>query len=147
MRLPDTLKKIKDYPDLPKDVFILLLILLVGMGSFLLGRLSAVEEGGKKDLRIRTNALPASVGVSREGGVSVDTKTPLPPRESASLPLDGTEKVGGQGMYVGSKNGQAYYLPWCGGVKRIKEENKVWFASKADAEAKGYKPAGNCKGI
>jgi len=50
-------------------------------------------------------------------------------------------------MYVGSKNGTAYYLPWCGGVKLINEENKIWFASKEDAETKGYKPAGNCKGI
>ena len=51
------------------------------------------------------------------------------------------------GQYVASKNGERYYLPWCGGVSRINEENKVWFASKAEAEAAGYTPAANCKGI
>lgn len=51
------------------------------------------------------------------------------------------------GHYVASKNGEAYYLPWCSGVTRIKEENKVWFTSKEEAEARGYRPAKTCKGI
>lgn len=49
--------------------------------------------------------------------------------------------------YVGSKNGTKYHLPWCAGAKQIKEENKVWFSSKTEAEKAGYSPASNCKGI
>lgn len=52
-----------------------------------------------------------------------------------------------EGGYVASKNGTKYHLPWCGSAKQIKEENKIWFATKADAEAAGYTPASNCKGI
>jgi len=57
------------------------------------------------------------------------------------------EPIAEGGQYVASKNGEAYYLPWCGGATRINPENKVWFASKAEAEAKGYRPAKTCKGI
>lgn len=49
--------------------------------------------------------------------------------------------------YVASKNGTKYHLPTCPGAKRIKEENKIWFDSKAEAEQAGYEPAKNCKGI
>ncbi len=50
--------------------------------------------------------------------------------EDASLP----------GKYVGSKNSNKYHLPDSSTAKRIKEENKVWFQSKEEAEAKGYVP-------
>ena len=52
-----------------------------------------------------------------------------------------------RGAYVASKSGKRYYLPDCAGVSRIKEENKVWFKTKVDAESRGYSPAANCKGI
>jgi hypothetical protein len=29
----------------------------------------------------------------------------------------------------------------------MKEENKIWFASKEEAKKKGYHPAGNCPGL
>ena len=50
-------------------------------------------------------------------------------------------------VYVASKNGTKYYLPTCGTAKRIKEENRVWFASKEEAEATGYQAAQNCPGL
>ncbi len=49
--------------------------------------------------------------------------------------------------YIASKNGKAYYLPSCSGVARIKEENKVYFATKQAAEAAGYAPAATCPGL
>ena len=51
------------------------------------------------------------------------------------------------GPYVGSKSGTKYYLTSCSGVKRIKEANKVFFASVNDAVAAGYQPAVNCPGL
>jgi len=43
--------------------------------------------------------------------------------------------------------GKAYHLPHCSGAKSISEANKITFATKAEAEAAGYRPAANCKGI
>ncbi len=51
------------------------------------------------------------------------------------------------GQLVASKNGTKYYLPWCAGVDRISDANKVWFNSVESAKAKGYAPASNCKGL
>lgn len=51
------------------------------------------------------------------------------------------------GGYVASKSGTKYHLPWCPGAQSMREENKIWFATKEDAERAGYKPASNCKGL
>lgn len=48
---------------------------------------------------------------------------------------------------VASKTGKKYYLPWCGSVSNISEENKVWFENVEMAKAAGYTPASNCKGL
>lgn len=45
-----------------------------------------------------------------------------------------------QCVFVGSKNSTLYHLPKCAAARRIKEENKRCFASKEDAESKGYRP-------
>ena len=48
---------------------------------------------------------------------------------------------------VVSKNSatKKYHYAWCLGAKKIKEENKIWFASSQEAESKGYALAGNCQ--
>ncbi len=43
-------------------------------------------------------------------------------------------------MFVASKNSKIYHLPDCKYVKRIKEENKIWFKSAKEAKEKGYSP-------
>ncbi len=156
MRLPDTLKKIKDYPDLPKDIFVTLLILLVGLGAFFLGRLSVFDETQKGNLQIR-NTLSAVAGGAESGGVrkgeaaTAHAGVVVVDNQFISSSLNSappiSEATNSKGAYVASKTGHVYYLSSCGGVKRIKEENKVWFASKGDAELKGYKPAATCKGM
>jgi hypothetical protein len=37
-----------------------------------------------------------------------------------------------------------YHHTWCASAGRIKEENRVWYPTAADAEAAGYSLAGNC---
>lgn len=48
---------------------------------------------------------------------------------------------------VASRGGTKYYLPWCAGADRIRDANKVWFASPEAAEAHGYERASNCDGL
>jgi hypothetical protein len=139
MRLTDTFNKIKVsvpyWQDLPKDLFIIAFILLTALGSFMLGRLSFLDEKHKNDLKI-IRAEPISKETAAIIG-STDRGVVIPVTSSGSQ----------AGMYVGSRSGKTYYLPWCSGVKRIHEENKIWFKDKADAINKGYKPSGTCKGI
>ena len=49
------------------------------------------------------------------------------------------------GLVAASRNGTRYYYPWCGGISRIKETNKVWFDSEAAAKTAGYTLASGCE--
>lgn len=44
------------------------------------------------------------------------------------------------GAFVASKNSKIYHLPDCKYVKRIKEENKIYFKSEEEAREKGFSP-------
>ena len=50
-------------------------------------------------------------------------------------------------QYVGSKTGKKFHLVTCSGAKRIKDSNKIWFASVEEALKLGYEPASNCPGL
>ncbi len=117
----------------PDGVLLALMVILVASFSFWLGFGAGKEMGEKGEVHIvEQKLIEASLG-----------GTSLAPTAStqAEVPLS----AGGQ--YVASKTGKSYHLPWCGGAKQIKEENKVWFNSKEEAESAGYAPAGNCPGI
>jgi len=110
-----------------EDIFIVLLLVLVGFGGFGLGRLSMTMEAISPVL---IHPAPDSRTVSAGGeGLSADTAT-----------------TNGKN-FVASVAGSKYHLPWCSGVESIKEENKIWFATVDAARAAGYSPAANCKGL
>jgi hypothetical protein len=50
-------------------------------------------------------------------------------------------------MLVASKNGTKYYFPWCSGVSKINEANKVWFDSYESAQKAGLTAAANCPNL
>jgi hypothetical protein len=118
----------------------LLVGIIVGTGilSFVLGRLSVAEESVQAPMSQVQAVQEASAITSKEELVATSTPvvTPAPATAPAAEP-----------KYVGSRNGTKYHLPWCAGAKQIKEENKVFFSSKEEAEKSGYTPASNCKGI
>lgn len=124
------------------DMATALIILVVGVASFWLGRFSVggnVQRPPDKsytESSAAIQALPPSSETAR-GTVAKDSFQPLPAQPNMAE----------EGGYVASKSGTKYHLPWCGGAKQIKEENKIWFKTKAEAEAAGYTPAANCKGI
>lgn len=66
------------------------------------------------------------------GQASPGARQPTP----ASRPL---EKPAG--AYVASASGTKYYFQVCPEVKRIKEENLVWFDSEEEAKESGYEPS------
>lgn len=115
------------------------LILVAAFGGFALGRVSAGQ--GAPTVGIY-GAIPAQ-------NASLGSKTPLGEANQAQVVKETTVPVGAskEGAYVASKTGSKYHLPWCPGAQSMREENKVWFATKEDAERAGYKPASNCKGL
>ena len=114
------------------DFFTAIVIILVAFAGFGLGRLSALE-GKKTPVLIERNLslLPSSdEAVFNKNLTSGKTVQNLSSK-----------------AFVAAKSGTRYYFPWCGGVSRIKEENKIWFASEAEARKAGFTPAANCAGL
>lgn len=44
-----------------------------------------------------------------------------------------------------SSTSKKYHYSWCASGQRIKQENQIWFATAAAAEAAGYTLAANCQ--
>lgn len=125
---------------LPPHVSTLIILVLSTTAAFGLGMLA--ERDMKQEHSGAGKMLaPGAPGFSVEVEGQVAGPSPLPALPEA--PNLGTPGVG----YVASKSGTKYYLPTCSGVGRIKEENKVWFATVEDAVAAGYTPASNCPGL
>jgi endonuclease YncB( thermonuclease family) len=49
-----------------------------------------------------------------------------------------------EGTIVGNSNSKKYHRPDCAGYRDMAEKNRVFFKTVAEAEAAGYKRAGNC---
>lgn len=58
-----------------------------------------------------------------------------------------TQKMPDFPVYIASKNGEVFGLPWCGSIPRIKPENTLIFSHKNDAEKSGFRPIKNCRGL
>lgn len=120
------------------------IIVLVGLSSFGLGRLSALDEQRgpivieENDAMKESPAPTAAVGAPQSASIASSVKGQLSNVKGAASPESG-------GKIVASKTGTKYYFVWCS--NNIAEKNKVWFNSEAEARAKGLQPAANCKGL
>ncbi|MBI2024052.1 hypothetical protein HYT00_01550 [Candidatus Giovannonibacteria bacterium] len=113
------INKVKDWLLInEKDLLLAFIIILVSIIGFALGRISAIKEFQYPISIEKQEMSPAEQKMGKEGG-----------------------------QIVGSKNGTSYHYSWCSGAARIKEENKIYFSSRDDAEKAGYRPAANCPGL
>lgn len=105
-----------------EQTFYAVLVCLVGVSAFMLGRYSAT------DLTAEPNLAQNSAGV-----VFIDAPD--------QVVEPGSTRV------VASKSGTKYHLLTCSGASTIKESNKIYFDSIDQAKAAGYTPAANCNGL
>jgi hypothetical protein len=141
---------VADFADRSKGWLLVGILALSSTASFGLGVLAGREQGrGAPEDDFWVEKLQESGNQAAAAGAAEPLPKPEPQPKPAQAPstLTAAPAPAQAGSYVASKTGTKYYLPWCGTAKRIKEENKVWFATKAEAEAAGYAPASNCKGI
>lgn len=103
--------------------FILAFIFFTGLGLGLL---------------IRPNK-PAPIIIDKNVKIGLPKNIPIGKSRESNL-----AEIAVLGNFVASVNGKNYYPKDCASVKRIKEENMVWFSSAEEAEADGYMPAKNC---
>jgi len=117
---------------LDSRMFFVVLLVLVGVASFELGLLSNIY------------AQKQPITITEESGAEA---LQTGPEGKAISPEQSKQGSMAEGGLIASKSGTKYYYPWCGSAARISEKNKIYFASIAEARAKGYTPAANCKGL
>ena len=114
-------------------LFLVLCIGLISFVSYNLGRIDALE---KSPLKIGTS----NVGKAGDNNLKADV---FETSNSTSTSTGNSPKKLDTRV-VASKNSDKYHYTWCAGSGKIKEENKVWFNSDKEAEARGYTLARNC---
>ena|SRR3989338_5873160 len=119
-----------------KRVFVPIVVVLVAIFAFGLGRLSKIEDN-------KSSLIIEQTGDTSIAGLRNEPNNIVPSTES------GGEVKGlvTTGKYVASKSGTKYHYPWCPGASQIKEANKIYFNTPDAAIAAGYGPAANCPGL
>ncbi len=110
--------------------YIAILLILVGLVSFGLGR-----ESVKGQVSGPAPSAPAGV-------IFTDSKLNL---ASSTSKVETETKA--DIRIVASKSGTKYHALDCPGALQIKEQNKIYFESEELAKAAGYTPAANCPGL
>ena len=112
-----------------KDILTVIIVVLVGLGSFELGRLS--KENSSSGIKIEyPNQQKANVFSAIESYSSLLQNTK-------------TENSAGKNFFA-SNRGSKYYSLGCSAGKTIKQENRVYFATGEDAQKAGYALSSSC---
>ena len=106
-----------------------IIVILVGLGSFELGRLSKekTSSGIKIEYPNQAENQPASA-ISAVSKPAFDTNS----------------NSAGKNFFASSR-GTKYYSIGCSAGKDIKQENRVYFATKEEAEKAGYELSSSCR--
>ncbi len=121
--------------DKGKDILVIIIIILVGLGSFELGRLS--KEDTNPGIKVEYSAQEANI---------MDSVSNLPDLSANQNIAQNNQKSNtGSGNFFASNKGSKYYSLSCSGGKTIKQENRIYFNTSAEAEKAGYELSGSCK--
>lgn len=116
--------------DKGKDVLTVIIVILVGLGAFLLGRLS--KEGSSAGIRIEYQGKQSDLGAN---GISSLTTI---------KEISAAQNSAGKNFFASNK-GTKYYSISCSGGKTIKQENRVYFDTREEAEKAGYALSSSCR--
>jgi hypothetical protein len=116
-----------------KDIMTIMIVILVGIISFYLGRLST--ESTKDGLKIEYSSQKANI---------IDSNKAL--NDPISLNPSISERINNnsQGSYFASSRGKKYYPIGCSAGKSLKEENRIYFQTTSEAEKAGYTLSSSC---
>ncbi len=115
-----------------KDILMIIIVILVGLGSFELGRLSKANSSAGIQIEYpkQIETEPASAINAVESATSTPAKTK-------------TSNSAGKNFFASNK-GTKYYSLGCSAGKSLKQENRIYFATKEEAEKAGYTLSASC---
>lgn len=123
------MEKIKQFleSDKGKDILVVVIIILVGLGSFELGRLS--KNSSNNGIKIEYSGQETNIVNSVDQNLDIVQKFQKPT----------------SGNFFASNRGTKYYSISCSAGKTIKEENRIYFSTSTQAESAGYELSSACK--
>lgn len=121
-----------------KDIMIVIIVILVGSGSFMLGRLSVKGNEGS-GVKIEYMDKESGQYVDQTASVIGATKSTNSKATSSVV-----QNPAGKN-YFASSRGSKYYSLGCSAGKSIKMSNRVYFATSEEAEVAGYELSSSCK--
>lgn len=144
------IEKLKPYQE---NLFLITAIVLVSLIGFGLGRLSAKYQ--PTELKINSTLINATDLNKIVSGAPANKKTTTSVNQSNQITSledqNGGEEIVAPDIsnlkVIGNKQSKIFHLENCSGALKMKEENKIFFASVSAAQQAGFKPAGNCPGL
>lgn len=116
-----------------KNLFLIILIILISLLSFQLGRIS--NKMVSQPIKIE-KANVQEIFSTSDANLRIDANDTNKDREVGQIDFR---------VVVSKKStSKKFHYLWCPGAKQIKEENKIYFDSEEEAVAAGYTLAGNC---
>jgi hypothetical protein len=122
-----------------KDILTILILILVGLGSFELGRLS--HENKDSGVRVTYPPLEANA----VSAVNQNTQNISQPKPVIKTTQSTTKTITGAQNYFASNRGTKYYPIGCSAGGTIKQENRIYFKTVAEAEQAGYVLSSSCR--
>ena len=120
--------------DKGKDILVIVIIILVGLGSFELGRLS--KNNTSSGIKIEYPSQEANtIGSLDQNGVNLPSNLNTPQNYQKSTSEN----------FFASSRGTKYYSISCSAGKTIKQENRIYFATSTEAEKAGYVLSSACR--
>ena len=120
-----------------KDILVVIIVILVGLASFELGRLS--KENTSNGVKIEYPGQEANAITGYEN----DSNTPILGIKNGTKA--NSNQSSDKNNFFASKKGKKYYSIDCSAGKTIKEENKIYFNSGEEAEKAGYTLSSACQ--
>ena len=117
-----------------KDILVVIIVILVGLISFELGRLSINQSSGVK---IEYQDQEANFVSAAEFDSSVLQKT------TATISIASKSTLGK--AFFASSRGHKYYSIGCSAGKTIVQENRIYFNTESEAQKAGYEKSASCK--
>lgn len=132
-----------------KNILMALIVILVALGSFELGRLSkAGDSPGVKILPAPAGEYPPNPDRSQVTNQSATAFSAVKPPATATVPapLPTSKPIQVESKnFFASTRGSKYYPAGCSAGKSIKQENRVYFATREAAQAAGYTLSSSCR--
>ena len=132
------MEKIKQFvsSDRGKDVLTVIIVILVGLGSFGLGRLS--KNSSNTGIKIEYPGLTNNQTANQASNALSAIKYAQTPQ------IDQMTQNSNGKSYFASNRGTKYYSLGCSAGKTIKIENRVYFTTADEAERAGYTLSTSC---